>query len=522
MTVQQTSTPKQVPLLTLSGISKSFAGIYANRDIDLAVQTGEIHALLGENGAGKSTLVKMIYGLLESDSGQIFMNEEQVNISSPSNARKLGIGMVFQHFSLFDLLSVAENISLAIDEKHNIDELSRQIEEVSAKYGLPLKADAVVYTLSTSHKQRIEIVRCLLQNPKLLIMDEPTAVLSQTETGELFATLKQLAAEGCAILYISHKLDEIREICDKATILRAGRYIAEVIPQNESNESLAQLMVGSEFDTELRPQENTRDGETLLKIQNLHLDSPYPFGTDLKHIDLDVKAGEIIGIAGISGNGQQELLSSISGEYLNADNKAIQIMGQDVGHIGPRRRRNLGLAYVPEDRLGHGTVPTMALTENSLLSGYARRNLTKKGFLRRKRINAYAQAVIKMFNVKTKDRHSEAQSLSGGNLQKFIIGREIMQNPKILVAAQPTWGVDRASQAAIHKALINLRNQGSAILIFSQDLHELFALSDRIGVLYEGSLSQLKPAHQINPNAVGMLMGGVLDANQEEATEESV
>ncbi|MFV0432008.1 MAG: ABC transporter ATP-binding protein [Alphaproteobacteria bacterium] len=520
MTIDQNPQNEPTPLLRLSAISKSFGGTYANEDIHLSVYAGEIHALLGENGAGKSTLVKMIYGILSPDEGQIYMDGKAVSISSPSQARKMGIGMVFQHFSLFDSLSVAENISLAIDEKHDIKELSARIEEVSAKYGLPLKADAVVYTLSTCHKQRVEIVRCLLQNPKLLIMDEPTAVLSQAETGELFATLKQLADEGCAILYISHKLDEIREICHKATILRAGKYITEVVPQNESNESLARLMVGNDFDTELKPQADTGHHETLLQIKNLHLDSPLPFGTNLKHIDLDVKAGEIVGIAGISGNGQQELLASISGEYLNADKNAIRIMGQSVGNIGPKRRRNLGFAYVPEDRLGHGTVPSMSLNDNSLLSGYARRNLTKHGLLRRKRIQAYAQKVIKMFNVKTKDRFSEAQSLSGGNLQKFIIGREIMQNPKVLVAAQPTWGVDRASQAAIHQALIQLRNQGSAILILSQDLHELFAISDKIGVLFEGSLSVLKETRQINPNAIGVLMSGVIEENPQESLAE--
>ncbi len=506
-------------LLELRAIHKSFASIKANDDINLIIKPGEIHAILGENGAGKSTLVKIVYGLLQADSGEIYWKGQKVKITSPSIARSLGIGMVFQHFSLFDSLTVAENISLAMDEKHNLTELSHKIEEVSQKYGLPLKADAIVYTLSTSHKQRIEIVRSLLLNPQLLIMDEPTAVLSQNETGELFSTLKKLAAEGCSILYISHKLDEIREICDKASILRAARYINTVDPRQETNESLAKLMVGADFNTELNPTKLTTQNKIMLQINNLHLTRNDAFGTDLNNINLTVKSGEIIGIAGIAGNGQQELLAALSGEYLTPDNEAICILGQAVGHLGPRKRRNLGMCYVPEDRLRQGTVPDMSLAENSLLSGYIRRNLIKKGFIRQNRIHAYAEKVIKMFNVKAQNRHSQAQSLSGGNLQKFIIGREIMQNPKILVAAQPTWGVDKAAQAAIHKALIDLRNKGSALLILSQDLHELFAISDKIAVLSEGKLSSLKAAHQITPNAIGLLMGGIMEPIKTEETQ---
>ncbi len=506
-------------LLKLCAINKSFGHIKANDDVCLSIKPGEIHAILGENGAGKSTLVKMIYGLLQPDSGDIYWKNQKVKITSPSMARNLGIGMVFQHFSLFDSLTVAENISLAMDGKHSLAELSCRIEEVSQEYGLPLKADAVVYTLSTSQKQRIEIIRCLLQNPQLLIMDEPTAVLSQNETGELFATLKRLAAEGCSILYISHKLDEIREICHKASILRAARYIDTIDPQKESNESLAKLMVGADFNTDLTPLPHNEQGEVFLNVKHLHMASPSAFGVDLKDINLSVKSGEIVGIAGISGNGQQELLAALSGEYLTPDNESIVILGHAVGQIGPRRRRNLGMCYVPEDRLGQGTVADMTLAENTLLSGYMRRNLIRRGFVRKSRIHAYAEKVIKMFNVKTQNRHSQAQSLSGGNLQKFIIGREIMQKPKILIAAQPTWGVDKAAQAAIHKNLIDLRNNGSALLILSQDLHELFAISDKIAVLSDGKLSELKPAHQINPNAIGLLMGGIMETQNAEPAQ---
>ncbi len=501
------------PRLQLCQISKSFPGVLANDQIDLSVEPSAIHALLGENGAGKSTLMKIIYGLIQPDEGQIYWEGKAVSIASPKQARTLGIGMVFQHFSLFDSLTIAENISLALDYPHTLSELSADIERVSQKYGLPLKADQHVFSLSTSEKQRVEIVRCLLQEPKLLIMDEPTAVLSPDEAEQLFVTLRQITSEGCAVLYISHRLDEIKQICTHATILRTGKFIAAVDPQQESAHSLAQLMVGHDINNSFnRAQHDYSD--IYLQVRNLNMASPLAFGTDLQDINFQLRSGEILGVAGVAGNGQSELLMALSGEYLLPDVHSIHIMGQAVAQSAPAIRRRLGLCYVPEERLGHGTVPEMSLSENSLLSGYARRNLIKKGFIRQKRIQAYAQKVIKTFNVKTKGRDAAASSLSGGNLQKFIIGREIMQKPKLLIAAQPTWGIDHASQAAIHQNLIQLRNEGAAILILSQDLQELFALSDRIAVMNKGQLSEAKETHHINMRSIGLMMGGIMEGEE--------
>lgn len=504
---------QQQPRLLLSKISKSFGDILANDDIDLSVSPKEVHALLGENGAGKSTLMKIIYGLVKPDSGQIVWEGKPTTISSPKHARSLGIGMVFQHFSLFDSLTVAENISLALDQPHNLNELSADIELISQKYGLPLKANKRVFSLSIGEKQRVEIVRCLLQKPKLLIMDEPTAVLSPDEAKQLFTALQKIKEDGCSILYISHRLDEIQEICTHATILRMGKVVGSANPKQETAHSLAQMMVGHDINKSINRQDNNFD-DIYLSVDNLNMASPLAFGTDLKSIDFKLQSGEILGIAGVAGNGQNELLLALSGEYLLPDAASIQIMGENAAQKSPSARRKLGLCYVPEERLGHSTVPDMSLSENSLLSGYARRNLVKKGLIRQKRIQAYAEKVIKSFNVKAKGRNASAISLSGGNLQKFILGREIMQKPKLLIAAQPTWGIDHASQAAIHQELIQLRNEGTAILILSQDLQELFTLSDRIAVMNKGELSEAKETRHINMRSVGLMMGGIIEGEE--------
>ncbi len=501
------------PRLQLSKICKSFPDILANDNIDLSVSPKEIHALLGENGAGKSTLMKIIYGLVKPDAGQIIWEGKPITITSPKYARSLGIGMVFQHFSLFDSLTVAENISLALDYPHNLGQLSADIERISQKYGLPLKADQRVFSLSIGEKQRVEIVRCLLQEPKLLIMDEPTAVLSPDEVEQLFTTLRQVAQEGCAVLYISHRLDEIQKICTHVTILRMGKVTGVANPKVETAHSLAQMMVGHDIDNSINRQNHDFD-DIYLSVKNLNMASPLAFGVNLNHINFTLRSGEILGIAGVAGNGQNELLMALSGEYLLPDATCIQIMGEHAAQKSPAIRRKLGLAYVPEERLGHSTVPDMNLSENSLLSGYARRNLVKKGLIRQKRIQAYAEKVIKLFNVKAKGRNAAATSLSGGNLQKFILGREIMQKPKLLIAAQPTWGIDHASQAAIHQELIQLRNEGAAILIFSQDLQELFALSDRIAVMNKGKLSKAKETRHINMRSVGLMMGGIVEGEE--------
>jgi general nucleoside transport system ATP-binding protein len=504
-----------IPRLELRGISKRYpGGVLANDDVGFAVMPGEIHALLGENGAGKSTLVKIIYGVLQADAGSIQWNGREVRIASPKEARRLGIGMVFQHFSLFEAMTVLENIALGVDDAGDLRALAARIVEVSETYGLPLDPRRHVHTLSVGERQRIEIVRCLLQNPQLLIMDEPTSVLTPQEVERLFATLRQLAAEGCSILYISHKLEEIKALCQRATILRQGRVVAECDPARETAHTMAELMIGSELAGISRERKRTL-GEPRLAVDGLRLAAEQPFGTDLRSIAFEVCGGEIFGIAGLAGNGQSELFGVLSGERTVARAAAIRIDGREVGRLDAKARRDLGLACVPEERVGHGAVADMTLVENALLSGYRRMDLIAAGFIRGGAASRYADTIVERFRVVANSSEAAASSLSGGNLQKFIVGREILQTPGVLVAAQPTWGVDAGAAAAIHQALINLAANGTAVLVISQDLDELLTLTDRLAVINEGLLSPALGTHQASIERIGLLMGGLHGLEQE-------
>jgi len=495
-------------LLDLRGIVKSFPGILANDHVDLRIVPGEIHALLGENGAGKSTLVKIIYGVLQADAGEIRWRGQPIEIHHPNFARKLGIGMVFQNFSLFEALSVAENIALAIDDKAGRRELRSRIVEVSRAYGLTLDPDRVVHDLSVGERQRIEIVRCLLQNPKLLIMDEPTSVLTPQEGTKLFETLRRLAKEGCAILYISHKLDEIKALCDRATILRLGRVVAECDPRRETSQRLAELMIGSALKAPIHGRQMPLSAIPRLAVQGLSLVSDRQFGTDLHDIGFSVAGGEILGIGGIAGNGQNELMAALTGEVLANRPDAIRIDGGPVGHLGPGPRRSLGATFVPEERNGHGAVRDMSLSENAFLSGHRRKSLMRRGLIDGRRTRAFAEEVIRGFDVRTRGPEARARSLSGGNLQKFIVGREILQQPGVLAVAQPTWGVDAAASAAIQQALLDLAAAGAAVVVISQDLDEIFSLCDRVAVIAGGRLSPARPVGEVTVEEIGLLMGG--------------
>ncbi|MEP1768827.1 MAG: ABC transporter ATP-binding protein [Sulfitobacter sp.] len=492
------------PILTLSGVSKRYGAVQANKAIDLRVMRGSIHAVLGENGAGKSTLMKLIYGVERPDEGTITWDGTRVNMTRPSDAQALGIGMVFQHFSLFETLNVVQNVSLMVQGTQSA--LADQIHALGEKFGLTVDPFAMVHTLSVGERQRVEIIRCLLLNPKLLILDEPTSVLPPQSVTLLFETLRKLQADGTAILFISHKLEEIRALCDTATVLRAGEVTGRVDPRDHDARALAQMMIGREMPA-LGALRDTKPGETRLACTALSNPRATRFGTDLTDINLDLRAGQIIGIAGISGNGQQELAALISGEIRSAAQGMIQIMGQPVGRMGPLARRKLGFAFVPEERLGRGAVPEMSLADNSLLTAHGQ-GMTRGGFIKRRLERAFTRRCIDDFDVRTSGPQAEAGALSGGNLQKFILGREIMLAPKVMLVSQPTWGVDIGAATMIRRRLIEMRDAGAAILVISEELEELFEISDVLHVLHEGRLSQGLDARTTSADEIGAYMIG--------------
>jgi len=503
------------PRLQLSRISKRYPGCLANDAIDLTIAPGEIHALLGENGAGKSTLMKIIYGVVQADAGEMFWHGQPVTLRNPAQARDLGIGMVFQHFSLFETLSVAQNIALAMGPAAGTpSQLEREISEVSQRYGMALEPQRLVHSLSIGERQRVEIIRCLMQDIRLLILDEPTSVLTPQEADDLFVTLRRLAAEGCSILFISHKLAEVRALCHSATVLRGGRVAGHCVPAEYSDRQLARLMVGDAAEL-ITDYPKVTGSDVFLHMQGLSWHNPDPFGCSLKAIDLAVRSGEIVGIAGVAGNGQDELLALLSGEERLGRNDAatIRFGGEAVAHLRPDARRQRGLAFVPAERLGHGAVPDLSLADNALLTAF-QHGLVSKGLIQRAKVLAMAQDIIRRFGVKAAGPLAPARSLSGGNLQKFILGREILQQPKLLVAAHPTWGVDVGAAATIHRALIALRDAGAAILVISEDLDELFQISDRLGALCGGQLSPLKATVDTRLSDVGGWMAGQFDTPQ--------
>ncbi len=493
------------PLLSLQGLTKAYPGVVANDQVSFDIGQGEVHALLGENGAGKSTLVKMIYGLVKPDSGTMRLDGQPYAPPEPRAARADGIAMVFQHFSLFDALNVAENIALGMENPPPMGDLASRIREVSETYGLPLDPYRTVGDLSAGERQRVEIIRCLLQDPKLLIMDEPTSVLTPQEVEILFETLNKLRSEGTSILYISHKLEEIRTLCDHATILRLGKNVGECVPSETSARDMAEMMVGSTLQT---PERSGREfGDVALDISGMSVPSPSEFGTALRNIHMTVRKGEVLGIGGVAGNGQDELLGVLSGEILTAAD-AIKFNGQAIGKLGPTARRKLGVLTAPEERLGHAAAPDMSLTENALLTGSVREGLEQNGFLKWTETQSFAEKIIEAFDVRTPGPDNAARSLSGGNLQKFVIGREVLQDPDVLVVNQPTWGVDAAAAAAIRQAILDLADKGTAVVCISQDLDELMEISDSFAALNEGRLSAPRETTGLTVDEIGLMMGG--------------
>lgn len=502
--------PEPTSLLRLRGVTKAYPAVLANDSVDLDIKPGEIHAVLGENGAGKSTLMKIIYGSVRPDAGSVEWNGTPVDIQSPSMARQLGIGMVFQHFSLFDTLTAAENISLAVPG--SISELSDRIRAASTQFGLDVEPDSRVQAMTVGERQRIEILRCILQEPKLIIMDEPTSVLPPQGIAKLFETLRRLASEGIGIIFISHKLDEIKALCDTATVMRAGRVVGVVDAKKEDASSLTRLMIGRDISPPSHG--DTRgDGRATLKVSRLNYTPENPFSPALKDVSLTLRSGEILGIAGVSGNGQDALTRVLAGEIRQSrdQNNAILLEGEPIAALDPEQRRKRGLNFIPEERLGRGAVPIHTLAENAGLTTH-HAGMVKWGMLKLGKRSTLAQETIETMDVRCGGTQATAQSLSGGNLQKFLVGRELALRPKVLIAAQPTWGVDVGAAAAIRQKLIDLRDEGAALLIVSEELEEIFEICDRIQVMFRGQLSQAAEIRTTTIESVGLAMSGDFDA----------
>ncbi len=496
------------PRLQLTGITKRYPGVVANSDVSLTLMPGQTHAVLGENGAGKSTLMKIIYGSVKPDAGHMMLNGQLVQIRNPKEARANGISMVFQHFNLFDTMTVAENVWLGLT-RDSLEQVTASIVGKANEYGLDVDPARPVHTLSVGEMQRVEIIRALLTRPEVLILDEPTSVLTPQAVEKLFVVLKKLASEGCSILYISHKLHEIRELCNACTVLRGGKVTGVCDPSQESNASLSRMMIGAE--PPLLTRHEPKLGAPVLRVKDLTLAREDQFGVDLQGISLEVRAGEVVGIAGVSGNGQKELLYALSGEDTRASAGAIRMGDIDASGLHPGGRRKLGLHFVPEERLGRGAVPTLALAHNLLLT--RNESISHPGFaggwIRVRQLEAQAADIIARFNVKAGGPRAAARSLSGGNLQKFLVGREIDAKPTLFIVSQPTWGVDVGAAAQIRGEILALRDAGCAVLVVSEELEELFEVSDRLHVIAQGRLSPSVPIAQATVERIGEWMSGL-------------
>ncbi|SDX75669.1 ABC transporter ATP-binding protein [Paenibacillus sp. CF384] len=496
-------------VVEMLNIRKEFPGVVANDDITLQLRKGEIHALLGENGAGKSTLMSILFGMYQPDLGMIKINGEQVKIASPNVANKLGIGMVHQHFKLVSNFTVTENIILG-NEKGIVLDISgaaRRIEELSKRYGLNVDPHAKIEDISVGMQQRVEILKMLYRNAEVLILDEPSAVLTPQEIVELGKIMLSLIAEGKSIILITHKLKEIKAVANRCTVIRRGKTIGTVDVATTSELKMAEMMVGRNVSFKVE-KEGSRPGEVILKLDGLTVNNNKNV-PGLKNFTLDVRAGEIVGIAGVEGNGQTELVEAITG-LRKVESGRIEMEGQDITRESIRGRIHKGIAHIPEDRQKRGLVLDYTLEENMILQVYNRKPFAKRGILNKAAIRKYASSILESFDVRSgRGPLSMSRSLSGGNQQKAIIGREIELDPGLLIAVQPTRGLDVGSIEYIHKRLIEHRNRGKAVLLISLELDEVLNVSDRIAVLNNGELIGVVNASETNENDIGLMMAGV-------------
>ena len=491
--------------LELIGISKQYPAVRANDNVNLKVQPGEIHAVLGENGAGKSTMMKMIYGAVRPDEGEIRWNGEKVDIKNPQQARALGISMVFQHFSLFDTLTAAENVWLGLDKSMTLAEVTERIGKVSKDYGLDVAPLRPVHSLSVGERQRVEIVRALLTSPKLLILDEPTSVLTPQAVQKLFVTLRQLSANGTSILYISHKLDEIRALCHHCTVLRGGKVTGTVDPRTESNAGLSKLMIGAE-PPQLQHQQS-KAGDVVLAVKGLSCPKLDQFGTTLADIAFDVRAGEIVGVAGVSGNGQRELVEALAGQR-DVEAGRMLVHGEVYTATRPEMVRHK-VACLPEEPLRNACVADMSVAENIALRSFDRPPSSSNGiWLKRGPMRDTARKLIEAYKVKTPGPAAAIRGLSGGNVQRAVLARELSSEGDLLIVANPCFGLDFAAVAEIRARIVQARNRGAAVLLVSEDLDEILQLSDRIVVMFDGKLALQTDAAAADVGAIGRAMAG--------------
>lgn len=490
-------------------IRKEFGSFVANDNITLQLKRGEIHALLGENGAGKSTLMNVLFGLYQPEAGKIHVRGQKVNISNPNIANNLGIGMVHQHFMLIDIFTVTENIILGSEPtkagKINIKKAEEEVRHLSEKYGLAVDPSAKIADISVGMQQRVEILKTLYRGAEILIFDEPTAVLTPQEIKELIQILRNLIKEGKSIILITHKLKEIMEVCDRVTVIRKGKGIGTLSVSETNPNELAALMVGREvhFKTEKSP---AQPGQEVLKIEDLVVKDSRNV-TMVDHLNLTVRAGEILGIAGVDGNGQTELLEAITG-LLKVKSGSILLKGKNITNLSPRKVTETGLAHIPQDRHKHGLVLDFPIGLNMVLQTYYQQPFSKNGILNFNEISKKARKLIEEFDVRTPSEQTLARALSGGNQQKAIIAREVDRDPDLLIAAQPTRGLDVGAIEFIHKRLIEQRDHGKAVLLLSFELDEIMNVSDRIAVIYEGKIVATVDPKETTEQELGLLMAG--------------
>jgi simple sugar transport system ATP-binding protein len=509
------------PVLELRGITKAFPGVLANDHIDLTLEQGEIHALLGENGAGKTTLVNVLYGLYSQDDGEITVRGQRVHIHEPNDAIAQGIGMVHQHFMLVPVLTVTENVMLGVESiKNGIfldrDVAAQRIRHISEQYGLEVDPDAYVKNLPVGVQQRVEIIKLLYREADILILDEPTAVLTPQEVEELFKVIRSLVAQGKSVIFITHKLKEVMAIADRITVLRNGRVVGTTAPAETTREQLAAMMVGRQvlLQVEKAP---AHPGETVLQVQDLEVLDDRG-NLVVRGVSFQVRAGEVLGVAGVQGNGQTELVQALTGLRSPVAGQ-VRILGADLTGASPRRVLEQGVAHVPEDRQRDGLVLTFPVADNLVLNTYYVPPFARLGILNQEAILETAERGARLFDVRTPSVMTPVSSLSGGNQQKVIVAREFSRPIRLLIASQPTRGLDVGSIEYIHRRIVEKRDEGAAVLLVSPELDEVMGLADRIAVMYEGEIVDILPADRVTKEEVGLLMAGVKQAAHEARKE---